>query len=226
MHSRDYHRSVKWLDKGRGSENPIKNESKVKCGGYQNWNEEDFKYRLRVTRENFELNLASVGPYISKIPTNFVPHPIENHRQVALTIYRLAHGCSLSTLSDLFGVSHALAVETYNHAVRELSLRLYKRYVCTPRTDDECEEKLRGFIENYGFPCVGAWDRFHVYVSTHLKNYFSFKKRYSVSNMGLVSYNKRFLDVTVGAPGSTHDSRFLKYTNVFKKYIGWRSVTK
>ena len=148
-----------------------------------------------------------------------MPHPIENHRQVALTIYRLAHGCSFSTLSDLFGVSQALAVETYNHAVRELSLRLYKRYVCTPRTDDEWEE-LRGFIENYGIPCVGAWDGFHVYVSTHLKNYFSFKKRYSVSNMGLVSYNKRFLDVTVGAPGSTHDSRFLKYTNVFKK-IYW-----
>ena len=38
-----------------------------------------------------------------------------------------------------------------------------------PRTDDEWEEELRGFIENYGFPCVGAWDGFHVYVSTHLK---------------------------------------------------------
>ena len=60
--------------------------------GYQNWNDEDFKYRL----------LASVGPYMSKIPTNFVPHPIENYRQIALTIYRLAHGCSFSTLSDLF----------------------------------------------------------------------------------------------------------------------------
>ena len=28
------------------------------------------------------------------------------------------------------------------------------------------------------FPCVGAWDGFHVYVSTKLKNFYSYKKRY------------------------------------------------
>ena len=35
---------------------------------------------------------------------------------------------------------------------------------------------------------MGAWDGFHVYVfSSKLKAYFSFKKRYSISNLGLVS---------------------------------------
>ena len=42
-------------------------------------------------------------------------------------------------------------------------------------------------------------------VNTKLKNYFSFKKRYSVSNMGLIGSNKIFMWAAVGAPGSTHD---------------------
>ena len=86
-----------------------------------------------------------------------------------------------------------------------------------PSSDKEWEEELRGFIENYEFPCVGAWDGFHVYTTTKLKPYFSFKKRYSVSNMGLVSHNKRFLYAAVGAPGSTHDSRLLKNTRLYQQ---------
>ena len=34
--------------------------------------------------------------------------------------------------------------------------------------------------------------------------------------MGLIGHNKRFLAATVNAPGSTHDARLLKSTEVFK----------
>ena len=37
--------------------------------------------------------------------------------------------------------------------------------------------------------------------------------------MGLVGYNKRFLDLTVGAPGITHDARFLRNTGWFKQIL-------
>ena len=42
-----------------------------------------------------------------------------------------------------------------------------------------------------------------------------FKKSYSVSNKGVVSYNKSFLYAAVEAPGSTHDSRLLKNTRLY-----------
>ena len=48
-----------------------------------------------------------------------------------------------------------------------------------------------------------------------LKNYFSFKKRYSVSSLGCITSKKRFLRAAVGAPGSTHDSRLLKSCDLF-----------
>ena len=40
-----------------------------------------------------------------------------------------------------------------------------------------------------------------------------------MSNMGLVSHNKRFLYAAVGGPGSTHDARMLRNTSLFNKII-------
>ena len=68
--------------------------------GYEHWNVEQFKFRLRVSRETFNLILEAVGPRILKQPTNFKPHPIEVHREIALTLYRLAHSVTFNTLAD------------------------------------------------------------------------------------------------------------------------------
>ena len=62
-----------------------------------NWDENGFKARLRVTKDTFEFILKEISPLIQKVPTNFQPYPIERHRQLGLTLYRLAHGCELSS---------------------------------------------------------------------------------------------------------------------------------
>ena len=59
--------------------------------------------------------------------------------------------------------------------------------------------------------CVG-------WAVTKLKNY-NFKNRYSISNMGLVAYNKRFLTIAVGTSGSNDDACLLRHTNVYKEII-------
>ena len=69
-------------------------------------------------------------------------------------------------------------------------------------------------MENYEFPCVGAWDGFHVHVSTDLKNHFSFKNKYTITSMGLIGHNKRFLHLIIDAPGSIHDVRLLRHTTL------------
>ena len=116
-------------------------------------------------------------------------------------------------------MSISLASVTFNKVCRVLVATLYNRYVKLPRTDEEWEAELKGFLENYEFPCVGAWDGFHVYVSSKLKSYFNFKERYSMSNLGLVSYNKKFLYCAVGAPGSIHDVRMLRNSAIYQKIV-------
>ena len=71
-------------------------------------------------------------------------------------------------------------------------------------------------LKTGGFPCViGACDGFHVYISSNLKKFFNFKKRYSVTNKGLIAANKRFLWAGVGAPGSVNDSTLLHSSPIF-----------
>ena len=84
-----------------------------------------------------------------------------------------------------------------------------------PSAEIEWKAELTAFLKDYGFPCVGAWDGFHI--SCNLKNFFSFKKRYSITNMGLVGANKRFLCAGVGAPGSVHDSTLFQSSSIFNE---------
>ena len=54
-----------------------------------------------------------------------------------------------------------------------------------------------------------------MYTSRNLKNFYNFKKPNSVTNMGFVGANKRFLGAGVGAPGSVHDSNLLQSSPIF-----------
>ena len=83
-------------------------------------------------------------------------------------------------LENVFGISESLGCKTFNKVVRVLVAAMYDVYVSLPVTEQQWMEELTGFIENY------------VYLNSILKNNFSFKKRYSRTNLGLVSYNKLF----------------------------------
>ena len=144
---------------------------------------------------------------IVKQPTNMIPNPIEKYRQLALTIYRLAHGCLFNVLKDLFGVSQSLPTEYFNKVIKFMVHCLYGKFVKTPQTEEEWVNQCKSFMENYDFSCVGAWDGFHVHASTHLKNHFSFKSKYTITSMGLIGHNKRFLYLTTGVPGNIHNAR-------------------
>ena len=144
--------------------------------GYRTWDDNVFKKVLRINKDTFEYILNDIRIDITKQPTNMKPHPIPPETQLALTLYRLAHGCSFLTLEHLFGWSIATCEKVSNVCCSVLVRRLYDQYVRLPGTDDEWNRaSLKGFIENYEFPCVGAWDRFHIYVSTNITNFFSFK---------------------------------------------------
>ena len=153
--------------------------------GYLLWSEEEFNSRLRVHRETFEVILGEISPFITKTPTNFQLNPIEAHRQLALTLYRLAHACSYQVIEDVFGVSKALASETFDFVIRIsiMLVALYNRYVALPKTIKEWKKELKQFIENYSFPCIGALDGFHaqMIVLSSIS--------IPLTNMGLVRYS-------------------------------------
>ena len=185
--------------------------------GYANWSDVAFKKRLRLNRTTFQFILENIRHRIEKKATRLKPFPVPTHTRLAICLYRLAHGCTYSTVGDLFGVAESTATVIFNEVCKTLVSAFYDQFVDLPTDTAEWKEELRNFLENWEFPCVGAWDGFHVYVCTKLKNYFSFKKRYSVSCMGFIASNKKFFWAAVGAPGSTHDSRLLRSCKLFNE---------
>ena len=87
-------------------------------------------------------------------------------------------------------------------------------------TGAEWETGIQGFIEKYKLTCVGSWDKFYVYVLFKSKQFYNFKKRNTMTNLALVEYNKGILYAAVGVPGSTHDGRMLKSTNLPRDISG------
>ena len=183
--------------------------------GYRNWDDTAFKKRLRTNRATFQFILGEIEDQLVKKPTRFKPEPIPSDTQLAICLYRLAHGCTYSTVGDLFGVAESTASVIFNQVCKILVSTLYDRCVYLPRNRAEWKHELESFLENWEFPCVRAWNGFHVYVSTKLKNYLASRKRYSVSSMGFIASNKKFLWTAVGAPGSVHNSRLLKSCDLF-----------
>ena len=69
-------------------------EKKVNRSAAKLWwkssDDSQFKHRLRISRETFELMLQRIEICIVKEQTNMVPFPIELHRQLGITLYRCA----------------------------------------------------------------------------------------------------------------------------------------
>ena len=56
-------------------------------------------------------------------------------------MYRLGHGISYSSLSQLLGVSILLASETFNKVCRVLVTSSYDQCITLPKTDEELDQK-------------------------------------------------------------------------------------
>ena len=85
--------------KGGRRQDHLRNQTRQKevwSNGYRAWDDDQFKARVRINCESFEFILAEIGTSIARIPTNLQPDPIEPHRQLVLTLYRLAHWMHLS----------------------------------------------------------------------------------------------------------------------------------
>jgi len=79
------------------------------ANGYQNWDQDSFKKRLRVSRDTFEFILGKIKDLIVKEPTYMKPNPTPPATPLALCLYKLPHGCTNLTVGDLFGVAESTA---------------------------------------------------------------------------------------------------------------------
>ena len=129
-------------------------KSPLSLQGYRNWDDAAFKKRMRVSRDTFRFILAEIENDITKQPTPMEPNPTPPATQLAICLYRLAHGCKFLTVGDLFGIAAPTAHCIFLDVCKAIVKNLYDRFVFLPRTSEEWSQELQGFLENWEFPAL------------------------------------------------------------------------
>ena len=115
--------------KERTQDEPSWRDSSWWRNGYRNWDDKAFKKRLRTNRATFNFILGEIRDQLVKEPTRFKPEPIPPDTQLAICLYRLAHGCTYSTVGDLFGVAESTASVIFNQALQlHADLSVYPKF--------------------------------------------------------------------------------------------------
>jgi hypothetical protein len=138
-------------------------------------------------------------------------------RQIGIALNRLATGHSTFANSELFEVSEATV--TLCRAIWKILRPLHLSW-----SADEAQMSLviRGFKDKRGLPnCCGAIDCIHFVLelsaATSSPCWFDRDHNYSMIMQSVVDADGKFLDITVGWPGSVNDTRVLRNSEIYSK---------
>ena len=191
---------------------------------WQNRNDEIFSElwhkEFRMSPSTFEYLISLVEQSLSKVDTAFRKAvPIE--KRVAVALWRLSTGNSYRTISKVFGIGKSTVIKLFQEFVREL-LMLSPEFIKFPKTALETCTAIKAFQESTD--CVipqalGAIDGTHIEIlappSDSKVDYFSRKQKFTVNTQGVIGANLMFLDVATGYPGSIHNARMLRSSELF-----------
>ena len=141
---------------------------------------------------------------------------------VAVAVYRLAHGQTYLALSKSLGVPistcHKICEEVYQVICEQL-----KPQVIQFPQGDALDRNITAFEHRKRLPlCVGAVDGSHIPIQMpfHRQGHLDYRNRkgfYSIILQGCVDFDCKFISVYVGFPGRAHDGRVYKCSSLCKR---------
>lgn len=178
-----------------------------------------FKQQLRVRKQTFQFILNIIAPDITRQNTRF-QDCIKPEKVLAIGLYRLAHGNSYVTIGPALNVGKSTVVEAVQDVVNAL-FDLRNVYIKFPRTAAETASTIDTFRDNTKSELVnvaGAIDGTHITIVAPKENavdYFSRYQQHDIIVQGVVDGRGKFIDAVVGFPGSAHDARVLRNSDIY-----------
>ena len=176
-----------------------------------------FRRQLRLDKRTFELLLDELRPQLTRQDTR-MRKCISPEKILAIGRHRLGHGSSYVAIGPNFNVGRSTVLEAVEDVVDAL-LELKDLYIKFPETEEQIIAARESFQLWSALPnVVGAIDGTHVKIKTPVENgpdYFSRYQDHDIVVQGVVDGNMIFQDVEAGYPGSMHDARVLRNSNIF-----------
>ena len=142
-----------------------------------------------------------------------IPLPI----RVGIGLRRLGKGESFESLGVEFGVgkstAHAICAE-----FEELLREILSDFIHFPVHEVDVQSAMKRFKDSFSMEqIIGAIDGCHFEIkapSVCKEDYFN-RKQFSVTMQAVADTSLKFLDITVGYPGSLHDARVFSLSPIF-----------
>ncbi len=177
-----------------------------------------WKEHFRMHKETFLKLVDLVTPAIAKEDTVF-QDAIPSHKRVAIVLWRRAVGSRFRAIAAHFDVGKSTCVNITKDFCRALNM-LSRHYIKFPNNCDETTRALALFQDDCKFPhAFGAIDGTHIEIIAPKEpfDYFDRHHRYSVIIQAVVGKNLTFMDTAIGYPGSMHDARVFRSSDIFQK---------
>ena len=159
--------------------------------------------------------VETVEPEIYKRNTVF-RDAISPEKPVAIVIWRLAGGASFRTITAHFDVRKSSCVTITKEFCEALN-HFTGNYIKFPTNHDETARAIALFQDECKIPQAIDGTHFEIIALDEPFDYFDRHHRYSVTMQAVVGENLMFLDTAIGYPGSMHDARILRASNIFTK---------
>ena len=182
----------------------------------------EFKRHFRLTRTTFEWLCCEIIPLLRRNSNEPGIVGLAWDQKIGASLWFLATGECFRSIGERFGMGES----TISYALRQFFDIIIARFliekITFPNTEIEINRITSGF-KKFGkiSNVIGAIDGSHIPIKApHLfpVDYFNRKGFYSIVLQAVVDYKKKFLDICVGWPGSTHDSRILINSNIYNKF--------
>lgn len=172
-----------------------------------------------MSKDTFEI----LCNYIKNVPELAVEgsggkEPISVEKQLLLTLWYLGSLDSIERIADRFGISASSVIRCRSKVLTAI-INLKGRFITWP-DNGEMQDVINKFSERNGFPgIVGALDGTHIRIrkpNNHSASYINRKGFPSLQLQAVCKPDLTFSHVFTGYPGSCHDSRVLKNSDLWQ----------
>ncbi|XP_055959278.1 putative nuclease HARBI1 [Patella vulgata] len=201
-------------------------ENRVRIKGYMEsivpeYSEVNFKRMYRVSSSSFEVLTNHLRDYPKfVIKGKGGREPISVEKQLLITLWYLGSKDTVHKISDRFGISESTMLNCRDRVLAVSIVHLMDKFITLP-VGNELQAVKDRFEWRNGFSgIVGCLDGTHIRITSpkhNPKSYVNRKGFHSIQLQAVCREDMRFIDCFVGFPGSCHDSRILRNSDLFSK---------
>lgn len=201
-------------------------EKKVRVEGYVDevvprYSLDDFRMFFRMSRPTFELIARQVGTFLQEYQvvrsSGRSPITVETHLMIFL--WYVGSLEPLCRIADRFNVTQFSVLNIRKRMCKVFLKHLKLKYIVWP-TGQERLHVVNAFQEKKDFPGIaGAIDSTHIQIKPpkeHPQTYVNRKGYHSINLQCVCREDMRYIHCFAGWPGSCHDSRVLKNSDLWQ----------